>query len=137
MFSLNFSSASKGSFIAGKAKNMYHRGALFQRQAGSGVRDMGPPLLGNLGAKFSETSFPHCKTYFYLRKSAVATFTQQFKTIDSNNFTLPSMFSFQNAWSKKRKAVYTLVLFYIFIHFLEACENQIGSQLLYFLKVLL
>ena len=25
---------------------------------------MTPPLRGNLGAKFSETSFPHFKTYF-------------------------------------------------------------------------
>ena len=27
-----------------------------------GVQDMSPPFLGNLGAKFSEMSFPH--TYF-------------------------------------------------------------------------
>ena len=26
---------------------------------GSGVSDMASPSLGNLGAKFSETSFPH------------------------------------------------------------------------------
>ena len=44
------------------------------------------------------------------------------------------MFSFQNAWPTKRKAAYSLVLFYI--HFLVACENQIGSQPVYFLKVL-
>ena len=31
---------------------------------------------------------------------------RQFKMFDSNNFTLPSMFSFQNAWLIKRKAVY-------------------------------
>ena len=60
VFSVNFSSAVKGSFIAGKAKD---RGAFFRGQGGSGVRDMAPPLLGNLGAKFSETSFPHFKTY--------------------------------------------------------------------------
>ena len=34
VFSLNFSSAVKGSFIAGKAKNMHHRGALFREQGG-------------------------------------------------------------------------------------------------------
>ena len=33
-------------------------------QGFSGVRDMGLLLLGNLGAKFSETSFPPFKTYF-------------------------------------------------------------------------
>ena len=31
---------------------------------GSGVRDMALPSLGNLRAKFSETSFPHFKTCF-------------------------------------------------------------------------
>ena len=62
VFSVNFSSVVKGSFIAGKAKDMHHRGAFFRGQGGSGVRDMAPPLLGNLGAKFSETSFPHFKT---------------------------------------------------------------------------
>ena len=64
VFSLNFSSAVKGSFIAGKAKDMHHRGAIFRGQGVSGVRDMAPPLLGNLGAKFSEMPFPHFKTYF-------------------------------------------------------------------------
>ena len=43
------------------------------------------------------------------------------------------MFSFQNAWPIKRKAVYTLVHFHIFIHYLD----QIGSQLAYFLKQLI
>ena len=51
VFFLNISSAGRGSFIAGKAKNMHHRGALFRGQGGSGVRDMTPPLMGNLGAK--------------------------------------------------------------------------------------
>ena len=31
---------------------------------GSGVRDMAPPSLRNLGAKFSETPFPNLKIYF-------------------------------------------------------------------------
>ena len=35
------------------------------------------------------------KTLF-MHISALVTFTQQFKMIDSNNFTLSSMFSFQN-----------------------------------------
>ena len=64
MLSLNFSSEGKASFIAGKAKNMHHRGALFLGQAGSGLQHMDPPLLGNLGGKFSEMSFPHFKTFF-------------------------------------------------------------------------
>ena len=66
VFSLNFSSAGiKGSFIAGEAKKyMHHKGALFWGKAGIGVRDMAPPLLVNSGAKFSETSFPHFKTFF-------------------------------------------------------------------------
>ena len=57
MFSLNFSLAGKGPFMASKAKNISGGG-------GSGVRDKAPPSRGNLGAKFSETSFPHSKTYF-------------------------------------------------------------------------
>ena len=64
MLSLNFSSEGKASFIASKAKNIHHRDALFRGQAGSGLQDMDPPLLGNLGAKFSEMSFPHFKTFF-------------------------------------------------------------------------
>ena len=32
-------------------------------EGGIGVRDMAPPSLGNLRAKFSERSFPHFKTY--------------------------------------------------------------------------
>ena len=55
-----------------------------------------PPSPGNLGAKFSETSFPQFKTY--LCKLAEVIFRQQFKMFGSNNFTLSLMFSFQNAW---------------------------------------
>ena len=58
-----FSSAGKGPFTAGKAKNVRIRGARFRVLAGSGVREMAPLLLGNLGAKFSEMLFPHFKTY--------------------------------------------------------------------------
>ena len=64
MFSLNFKSAGKGPFTAGNAKIMHHRGARFWGLAGSGVREMAPLLLGNLGAKFSEMTLPHIKTYF-------------------------------------------------------------------------
>ena len=92
MFSLNLGSADKGPLIPSKAKNMHQRRTFFRGQGGSGVQDMTPPLLGNLGAnKFSERhsliSSP------ILCNSAVVIFTQQFKTIDSNNFTLSSFSS--------------------------------------------
>ena len=64
VFSLNFSSAGKGPFMASKAKNMHFPGAGGGGEWGSGVRGMALPFLGNLGAKFSETLFPHFKTYF-------------------------------------------------------------------------
>ena len=48
-----------------------------------------------------------------LRKSAVLIFRLQFKTFNSNNITLFSMFSFQNTWFIKRKAVYSLVLVHV------------------------
>ena len=54
-----------------------------------------------------------------LRKQTVVIFRQQFKMFDCNNFILSSMFFFQNVRPIKRKAVYTLVLFQIFIHFLD------------------
>ena len=41
---------------------MYHGGVHFRGQAGSRVREMAALLLGNLGAKFSEMSFPKYKT---------------------------------------------------------------------------
>ena len=44
------------------------------------------------------------------------------------------MFSFQNVWPIERKAVYTLLLFHIFILAFPN-ENWIGSQLAFFLKV--
>ena len=82
-------------------------------------------MPGNLGARSSETSFLILRPI--LLKSAVVIFRQQFKTFDSNNFTLSSTFSVQNAWTIKIKAVYTLLLSF-------SCENRMGSQLAYFLK---
>ena len=38
---------------------------------------------------------------------------RQFKTLNSNNFTPSSMFSFQNAWPTKRKALYTYIYSFI------------------------
>ena len=70
-------------------------------------------------------SFPHFKTFF-LRKSAVVVFRQQFKTFDSNTFTLFAMLSFQNAWPINRKAVYTLVHFHTFTHlYLDRIRSQL------------
>ena len=60
-------------------------------------------------------------------KSAIVIFRQQLKTFDSKNFTLSSMFSFQNEWPIKTKAVHTLVLFHKYIHSFP-CENKIRSQ---------
>ena len=54
--------------MAGKAKNApeanFPRGNGRQGGGGSEVRDMTLPSQGNLGAKFSEMSFPRLKTYF-------------------------------------------------------------------------
>ena len=54
-----------------KAKNMHQRRIFLGRGGGgegSGVRDTAPPSLGNLGAKLSEMSFPHFKTYRKIQK---------------------------------------------------------------------
>ena len=65
MFFHNFSSAGKGGFMSSKAKRMHQRCTFLEGgEGGSGVRDMAAPLLGNVGAEFSETLFPHFKTYF-------------------------------------------------------------------------
>ena len=49
--------------MAGEAKNMHQRHT-FLGGGGSEVKDMASTSLRNLGAKFSELSFPHFKTYF-------------------------------------------------------------------------
>ena len=63
VFSLNFSSAGKGPFMASKAINTSQR-RTFLGDGDSGVRDMASNSLWNLGAKFAEASFPHFKTDF-------------------------------------------------------------------------
>ena len=70
VFSLNFSTAGKGPLMDSKAKNMHQR-HIFpgeEGKGGSGVRDTAPPSVGNLGAKFSETFFPHLKTYHKIQQ---------------------------------------------------------------------
>ena len=118
MFSLKFRSAGKGPFMAGKAK-IYTKGALSWL---GGRREMARPRL-----EIQELSSLKCHSLILTpisRKPALVIFRQQLKTFDSNNFTLSSMFSFQNVWPIKTKAVYTSVLFHIFFHFLV----KIGSD---------
>ena len=112
VFSLNLSSAGKGSFMAGKAKNICQRCT----------------FLGGRGAVEWGTWFQTCceildllRPTGILRKSAII-FRQQFKTFDSNNFTLSSTLSFHNVWPIKRKAVYTLVHFHKFIYYLDQID---------------
>ena len=96
-----FSSAGKGPFMAIKAKKKKYVPEVHS-PGGRGVVEN----VENLGAKFSETSFHHFKTLF-MQIGHCYLYTTIIKTIDSNNFTLSSMFSFQNAWPiKSRKAVY-------------------------------
>ena len=78
------------------------------------MRDKALPSRGNLEAEFSERSFPHSKTYFtQIGRSLFL--DNNLKRFISNNLTLSTMFSSQNAWPIKRKAVYTLVLFHIYL----------------------
>ena len=96
VFSLNFSSAGKDHSQSVKEK-ICARGALSWGRGSSGVRDVAPPSLGQLGAKFFEMLFPHFKTYFMQISHCYLWTTIYFfcRTFDSNNFTLSSMFSFQ------------------------------------------
>ena len=119
VFSLNFSSAGKGRFMAGKAQDMCQRHTLM---GGRGVVEWGT-LLGPC-CEILELSPLKGHSLNILSKLAILFFIQQFKMFDSNNFTPSSMRSFQNVWPIKRKAVYTLVIFHIFIHLLV----RIGSD---------
>ena len=75
VFSLNFSSAGKGQFMASQGKDM-HQSHTFLGEGSSGVRDMALPSLGKLGAKFFEMLFSHFKTYF--TQIGIVIFRQQF-----------------------------------------------------------
>ena len=88
---MNFSSAGKGLFMAGKAKNMPLQGPEGRGQWSGG---RGPTLRG---VELFETSFPHFQINNILRKAAIVIFRQQFQTFDPNNFTLSSTIFFQNA----------------------------------------
>lgn len=83
VFSLNFRSAGKGPFTAGKTKKYALQRYPFLG-TGRWVQEMAPLLLGNLGANSSLK----CRSLILrppLRKSAVFTHIQQIKTIDSNS----------------------------------------------------
>ena len=99
VFSLNFSSACKGSFMAGKAK-ICPRGALSWGRRVMEQWETWPHPRRSL--KFFERSFSHFKTSF-----PQISHCYLYTAIYPNNFMLSSMFSFQNAWPIKRKAVYT------------------------------
>ena len=90
VFSLNFRSAGKGPFMAGKEKDNMHQRHNFLWGGGRlGVRDnffLAPLSLGNLGAKFSETSFLYFKTYFMQNGIVIFKCRQQFETFKSNEF---------------------------------------------------
>ena len=121
VFSQKFRSAGKGPFMATKAKNIITPKVHFP--GGPGGRTW-PAFTW----KFRSLLKCHSLNLTpILHKSAVAIFTQQLKTFDSNNFTLSSMFSFQNEWPIKTKAVHTLVLFHKYIHSFPG-ENKIRSQ---------
>ena len=81
------------------------------RRRGSGVRDMAPPLLTNLGAKFSTTSFPHFKTFYANQPISLDNNLKHLilVTITCRVSTFPSF----------------------------PCESRIGSQLEYFFKLLI
>ena len=70
MFSLKFRSVEKGPFMADKAKKNKPK----LHFPGGGEAGHGPPLLGNSGAKFSETSFPHFNAYsvFYINRQLLS-----------------------------------------------------------------
>ena len=113
LFSLNFTSAGKGPVLASKAKNMHQRHTFLGRGGGRGVVEWG--TWPHPHWEILELSFLKHRSLILrpiLWKSAIVILREQ-KTIDSNNFTVSSMSSLQNAWPIKRKAAYTLVLFHI------------------------
>ena len=103
---------------------MCTRGALSWGQGDSRVWDMAPPLLGNLGAKFSEMSFPLPPTQALRFRIFIERETSGY---DGYEAVIPSL---EDLFLLKSTV-------HIFINFLVASENQIGSQLGYFSKVLL
>ena len=130
VFSLNFRSAGKGPFMAAKVKIMRQRHNFL---GGRGVMDWGTWAC-SCWEIWELSSLKHHSLILRptLCKSAVVIFRQQFKTFNSNNFTLSSMFSFQNAWPEKEKLVSLSAFPYIHSF---PCEHQIRSKLAYFLKL--
>ena len=62
---LNFSSIGKASFAAGKGKKCAPQRCTFLGEGGQWSAGHGSALAGKFGSyKFSETSFPHFKTFY-------------------------------------------------------------------------
>ena len=116
VFSLNFSSAGKGQFIAGKAKRCT-RGEFSWRQGGSGLRDMAPPLLGNLEAKPLWKDILSFYDVFYANRLLLP-LHYNFKQLIL--IILPSVFNvpFPKCVAHKKESCVNLILFHIIHLFL-------------------
>ena len=75
-----------------------------------------------MGSKFSETSFPHFKTYFMQIKCNLYT-TILLKKFDSNNFTSVSNVLFPKCVAHKKKSCVYVITF-LYIHSFP-CENSL------------
>ena len=133
LFSLNFSSAVNRPFMAGKAKNMCQRCTLLGG-GGQWSEGHGPPLLGNFGAKFSETSFPHFRTYFYANQPLLSLDNHLKCLIPIILLCLQCSFPKCLAHKKKSCLYFQFSTFPYIYSF--SCEKQIGSQLAYFFKTI-
>ena len=96
----------------------------------NGLRDMAPPSKGNLGAKFSETSFPHFTDLLYANRPLLSLDTNLKCLIPIILLCHLCSLSKMHMAHKKKTCVYFSTFPYIFIYFL--CENPIRSQLSFF-----
>ena len=122
VFSLNFSSAGKGPFMASETKENVLE-AHFPG-GGEGVVERGTWLQSHCEI-WGLSSLKHHSLIF--PNQLLLTLVKQFKMFDSNNLTLSSMLSFQNAWP-------LCILRYTSIYSFITLQDRIGSQLEYFLK---
>ena len=123
VFSLNFSSAGKRPFMASKTKKKCARGTL-SWGGGEGVVERGTWLQSHCEI-WGLSSLKH--HYLIYPNQLLLTLVKQFKMFDSNNLTLSSMLSFQNAWP-------LCILRHTSIYSFITLQDRIGSQLEYFLK---
>ena len=122
VFSLNFSSAGKGPFMASETKKNVLE-AHFPG-GGEGVVERGTWLQSHCEI-WGLSSLKHHSLIY--PNQLLLTLVKQFKMFDSNNLTLSSMLSFQNAWP-------LCILRYTSIYSFITLQDRIGSQLEYFLK---